>query len=587
MHMNEYDIGLAFKAIEDELIASMMRNMKRHKVQEAKEGKQWAMWQAEQLKSLQRYKVQNRKKFQDSFAEINRSISEIIWTARNEGGLQQENAILQAIKRGFKGIGQNSSPAHQAMTGEFFKLNTRKLEALIKATQKDFDKAEHAILRRADDLYRKIIFNAQVYANTGAGTYEKAVDMATKDMLSAGLNCIEYKNGARHTLSDYADMAIRTASKRAYLTGEGEKRQEWGISTVIVNKRGNPCPKCLPFVGKVLVDDVWSGGEAYIDGKQRNQNSTMGVSNHTDKKYPLMSYAISKGLYHPRCRDIHSTYFSGISTADDTWTKEELEAIEADNRKEAKQQYEKRQADKYARLAQYSLDEENKKRYLGKVRIWKNKLNGLEDLITGRTQKLEQGFKDSLHAIGNTDVRVLLTQSSERVKFKLSDRGISYFDGKNIFVSKGAGFDTIAHELFHEVDRTYALTENGMLMDAVNKDYARLQNLSKEYGKSIPEMLYSRYPKAFYRNKNGELRVHEEYRGISDILHGMSRKQITLGYGHNRKGYWDEPLRIQKETFAQFGRMMYEENTDVLRMAKEIFPSCNSEIRNTLKGMIK
>ena len=80
------------------------------------------------------------------------------------------------------------------------------------------------MLRMANDQYRKIIFNAQVYANTGAGTYEKAVDMATKDMLSSGLNCVEYKNGMRHTLADYVEMAIRTASKRAYLQGEGEKR---------------------------------------------------------------------------------------------------------------------------------------------------------------------------------------------------------------------------------------------------------------------------------------------------------------------------------------------------------------------------
>lgn len=65
----------------------------------------------------------------------------------------------------------------------------------------------------ADDQYRKIIYNAQVYANTGAGTYDKAVDMAIKDLISAGLNCVEYSNGARHTLPDYADMAIRTAGK--------------------------------------------------------------------------------------------------------------------------------------------------------------------------------------------------------------------------------------------------------------------------------------------------------------------------------------------------------------------------------------
>ena len=171
-------------------------------------------------------------------------------------------------------------------------------------------RAETAVLRMANDQYRKVIYNAQVYANTGAGTYEKAVDMATKDMLSSGLNCVMYANGARHTLSDYADMAIRTASKRAYLQGEGAKRREWGIATVIMNKRGNPCPKCLPWVGKVMIDDVWSGGS------------------NKDGNYPLMSTAIAAGLYHPRCRDSHTTYFDGISTPpDDKFSRQELDNI--------------------------------------------------------------------------------------------------------------------------------------------------------------------------------------------------------------------------------------------------------------------
>ena len=44
-----YDIGAAFEAIENELIASMIRNLRRHKAEEAKEDKQWTMWQSEQL----------------------------------------------------------------------------------------------------------------------------------------------------------------------------------------------------------------------------------------------------------------------------------------------------------------------------------------------------------------------------------------------------------------------------------------------------------------------------------------------------------------------------------------------------------
>lgn len=374
---DEYDIRKAFRAIEDELIASMIRNMRRHKVEEVDEKKQWSMWQAEQLKSLEKYKKESQKKYKQQFEDINNKIEGLIRISRDEGEMEQEISILNSIKNGFK-----AKRISKGATTEFFKLNERKLEALIKATTDDMKKAETAVLRMANDQYREIIYNAQVYANTGAGTYEKAVDMATKDFLSAGINCIEYKNGARHTISDYADMAIRTASKRAYLQGEGKKRKEWGIHTVIVNKRGNPCPKCLPFVGKVLIDDVWSGG------------------NQKDGNYPLMSEAIAAGLYHPRCKDSHTTYFPGISTADDIWTKEELEEIGLVNKQETRWQYASRQEDKYGRLAKYSLDQENQEKYRKKKEEWKNIEEGTKTDIINVSDTKEVA---DVHTVGKID----------------------------------------------------------------------------------------------------------------------------------------------------------------------------------------
>ena len=351
-----YDVGAAFEAIENELMASMIRNMRRHKLEEIDEDKQWAMWQAMQLQSLERYKKVNQKKYGKQFRDINDKIRNLISLSRLEGDMDQEIAILEVIRKGFpvKRIAKGA-------TAEFFKLNDRKLEALIEATENDMKKAETAILRMANDQYRKVIYNAQVYANTGAGTYEKAVDMATEDFRKAGLNCVEYKDGARHTLADYADMAIRTACKRAYLLGEGQKRQEWGISTVIMNKRGNPCPKCLPFVGKVLIDDVWSGGPK------------SGRSPVTGVKYPLMSSAIKAGLYHPRCKDSHTTYFEGTSTPpdDSKYTREELNDLAEKMARENRQQYAKRQEKKFGRLADLALDTENKRKYGQKRKEWK------------------------------------------------------------------------------------------------------------------------------------------------------------------------------------------------------------------------
>ena len=409
---DEYDIGAAFEAIENELIASMIRNFEDHKQEEIDEKKHWSMWQTEMLQSLEKYKHDNKKKYGKKFKDINQTIKVLIGLAKSEGGMNQEKRILEAIAKGFP-----AKRIAKGGTAEFFKVNDRKLEALIKATIQDMQKAETAVLRMANDQYRKIIYNAQVYANTGAGTYEKAVDMATKDFLRAGLNCIEYANGSRHTIADYADMAIRTASKRAYLQGEGQMRQEWGLHLVIMNKRGCPCPKCLPFVGKIMIDDVWSGGSK------------------SDGRYPLMSSAIAAGLYHPRCKDSHTTYFPGITKADPKYNKQELSNLEAQAQQEAKQQYAARQEKKFKRMADLSLDPENQQKYAIKQREWKHvrmRTGNMDsrEYIDAEDAKKMQGFRET-----TDEWRKTATPNSHEIeeihRYEIND-AIYEVDGRNV-----------------------------------------------------------------------------------------------------------------------------------------------------------
>ena len=55
MASNEYNLAEAFQRIENELMASMIRNMDRHRAEETEEGYNWSMWQTEQLKALEKY----------------------------------------------------------------------------------------------------------------------------------------------------------------------------------------------------------------------------------------------------------------------------------------------------------------------------------------------------------------------------------------------------------------------------------------------------------------------------------------------------------------------------------------------------
>lgn len=397
--MSDYNIREAFEKIEDELINSMMRNFSRHRAEETKEGYNWTQWQAEQLKSLEEYRKHNAKKFGKRFKTINGKVEEMIRTAKADGNASQEAEILEAVKDGFKAPKKPS--AHS--TAEFFKVNDRKLDALIKSTTDDLKRAETAVLRMSNDKYRKAIFNAQVAMNTGAVTYEKAVDMACKDMLNAGLNCVEYKNGARHTLSDYADMAVKTANKRAYLRGEGEKRAEWGVSLVVVNSRQGGCPDCAKYIGKVFIDDVYSNGKK------------------SDGNYPLLSTAIKNGLFHPRCKDSTSTFYPELDDLDAPLSEDEIKELDRQRGIEEKQQYAQRQAERFDRRAEYSLDGDNKRIAQTRADEWHDRANTLEE----KAKKAGNVNKITDESVAKSGKSGIIKEKSKKPITPITDKAIS------------------------------------------------------------------------------------------------------------------------------------------------------------------
>lgn len=306
-------------------------------------------WQALKLKQLEDYRKQNKELFKKFDRQIN------IWTRIQMKKQFREGASRtnkKAIKAGI--IKKEDSQ----LGGSFFGLNHRKLDALIKSTSEDLKDVKYATLRMANDQYRQIIYKAQVYANTGAGTVKQAIDMASRDFLAKGFNCIEYKDGSRHNIADYCDMAIRTANKRANLMGEGEMRKKLGNPLVYISKHGGACDQCTPWEGRVYIDNVWSGGT------------------EKDGKYPLLSTAIEGGLFHPRCQHGASTYYEGINDEPEEVTN----AKHNHNKEDKYTQYLQQRQKQYERLAIGSLLPEN-------VLNYQNKANELQNQI-------EQGYID-------------------------------------------------------------------------------------------------------------------------------------------------------------------------------------------------
>jgi hypothetical protein len=574
-----YDLSEAFEAIEDELISSMMRNLKLHQAEESRLGFEWEQWQALQLRALEDYRRRNMKKFPPRFNKLNAQIEEALRKSYGDGRTAQERKILQAIQMGFKPSKMPYS-GDMELEGSFFGVNERKLDALINAVDNDMERAEYAVLRRADDQYRQVIFNSQVYANTGAGTYQKAVDMATRDFLRAGLDCVEYKDGSRHTLEDYADMAIRTANKRAYLQGEGSMRDEWGIPTVIMNKRSCPCPRCAPFVGKVFIDDVWSGGQA-VSGTEE------GISPVTGLRYPLLSAAIKKGLYHPRCKDVHSTYFEGITTPPEgsQYTADDLDAMAQQYETEQKQGYCERQEKRYDRMSRYSLDEDNKRIYGARAKAFGEKAEQFR-----RMSKMSKS--DDVPSDLSSAVPILHTEKEfEDIIQYANDKGINVYDVKKFDGDISVLKDQI--DALYEVRQEYALSDKLTITfrDMITGDLAET---SKE-GSSVifdRSALRNRRITNKYLSADNYLATNDAKGiGYHESGHLISKKYGEKGFDIAKKAYYNiynkdlsdnEMLYYLKENVSTYSVYLPEKYAD-----KSFRPKYYKEITPEVLSMDK
>lgn len=264
-----------------------------------------------------------------------------------------EKLLQEQFSEGYDTVtGEVFGDTNGVRTDNFFRVNQRRTQTLIDDVNNNMHVAESASLRMMDDVYRQTIYKAELAASTGSVTMEQAVDMAVKDFLSAGINCIQYKNGRMVNIATYAEMAIRTSSLRSYFRGEAQRREELRIDTVLVTQYGACSDTCLPWQGKVYIDDVWGSFNGERSG---NRGKSINGS-----WYPLLSVAVDGGLFHPNCRHSLGTWREGIDKVPNPLDKNEVRrAAEL----EAKQRALERNIRKWKRLEEGSIYPEDVQAY--------------------------------------------------------------------------------------------------------------------------------------------------------------------------------------------------------------------------------
>jgi hypothetical protein len=359
-----------------DLIQSQRRTFLRHQGEQLKEGFQWEQWQLAKLRELNKYRQANKKLIDGYSPDIDRLIDEVLTGSYTKGERNVEKAIedvwqleietpdgeinpellkkyttdeIAALKETKSIIEAAAKLPKASGTDTFFGINDKKLQALQQVVKGDMRKAQHAVLRKMDDVYRQTIFKSQIYMSSGATSLNQAIDMATKDFLSQGINCIQYKDGKMVNVASWAEMSLRTASHRATMLGEGKKMDEWNLHLIVITAHGNTCEMCLPWQGKVLIDNVFSSGKS-------------------DGKHTLLSVAIDAGLFHPNCRHSKAIYFEGITQIPTAPVDDETAG--ARYNAEQKQRTIENNIRKYKRFEAGSTDAENVNKASDKVKEW-------------------------------------------------------------------------------------------------------------------------------------------------------------------------------------------------------------------------
>lgn len=375
-----------FVEMELELMASLQRNFINHKMEERERGFSWEMWQKAKLRNLQEYRKETTSVIYRFRKRIAQTIEQVL---RNHFSVGVRKADIKLPQDGANTGFPGEEPPQET---QFFGMNKKKLDALIKSTKNDFEDVQQAVYRKMDDVYRQTIFKTEYQLASGTISLGKAIDKATEDFLARGINCIAYKDKNGEILryvniADYAEMALRTASHRATLLGEGSKRDELGVHLVFVSAHANACKLCLPWQGQILIDDVFSHpSEEYIARYKG--------------KYKLLSEAIKAGLLHPNCRHTLTTYFEGVTRL----PKPQDPKIALENyNNEQKQRKLEREIRKRKRILAGTVDESDKKEVRANLRqAQKNLRDFLEEhpefkrsqrkeKIYGTTAKLGSG----------------------------------------------------------------------------------------------------------------------------------------------------------------------------------------------------
>lgn len=219
--------------------------------------------------------------------------------------------------------------------------STSAVYALVSEAITTMEPVHRNLVRRVEDIWKRIGVEATGYSISGAMTTQQAAQRAFTRMARDGLPFFVDKSGRKWGLDTYAEMTVRTMTNKALRAGHTDTMMQHGIDLVVVSSHKNPAPQCAPFERKVLsLTGKYQPGTHRIDGNIVQVTATM-------------RDAEDSGLHHPNCRHTHSGYIPGFTRVSDA----PYDGDDSGYKATQKQRYYERQIRASKRMESAAIDE--------------------------------------------------------------------------------------------------------------------------------------------------------------------------------------------------------------------------------------
>ena len=200
--------------------------------------------------------------------------------------------------------------------------------------------------------------------NPEADNIKQEIDKVQSIMLFKGIAGKQQANGVEKSMTAESEFIMRNQSQQALLTAQGQRRAEYGLKYVRVSAHPSCCELCIPWQGKLLIDDRYGG--AVGDGKT-----------------PLLSTAINngKGLFHWNCRHTLTEEVLGYDNAKRyDYDKASIKETAQRYAVEQQQRFNERQIRAYKQQAAGLMNETQKTLAEQKISEWQARQRALRDI---------------------------------------------------------------------------------------------------------------------------------------------------------------------------------------------------------------